>query len=204
MIMCACPFVQAQTTAPSTAPSTAQAQFDAASKQADARFQADQQLCNRDPDSASRMQCKRDANAEYDKAIAAAKAHMAASAKPAPIQAPQPVQSVCADCGKVVSVGQVEKKGEGSAMGMVAGGVAGALLGNQIGGGTGKTLATGGGAAGGAFAGREIEKRMTSQKVWDVKVQYANGNSSNFEFQNDPGFRVGDSVKNSDRSIVRQ
>lgn len=43
--------------------------------------------------------------------------------------------------------------------GAVAGGVLGALAGHVIGGGRGRTLATLAGAAGGAFAGHEIQKR---------------------------------------------
>jgi len=43
--------------------------------------------------------------------------------------------------------------------GAVVGGLVGALAGNQVGGGNGKKLATVGGAAAGAFAGHEIQKR---------------------------------------------
>jgi uncharacterized protein YcfJ len=43
--------------------------------------------------------------------------------------------------------------------GAVVGGVVGGLLGHQIGGGKGKTLATLGGAAAGALAGHEIQKK---------------------------------------------
>lgn len=40
--------------------------------------------------------------------------------------------------------------------GTVAGGVVGAVVGNQFGGGTGRTVLTGVGAAGGALAGHEL------------------------------------------------
>jgi len=43
--------------------------------------------------------------------------------------------------------------------GAVVGGLVGALAGHQVGGGKGKTLATVGGAAAGAFAGHEIQKK---------------------------------------------
>jgi len=192
--------VQAQTQAqtnPQLAPLSPKAQYEADNKQASTRYKEDQKLCNGDPDSASRMQCKRDAKTEYDKAIAAAKARMAASGQPAPVQA------ACPDCGKVVSVHQIEKKGEGSGVGMIAGGVVGGVLGHQIGGGVGKTLATVGGAAGGAYAGNAIEKNVKSSKVWTVAVKYPNGSTSNFEFANAPGFKVGDTVRNSGNTIVR-
>ncbi|MDD2948752.1 MAG: glycine zipper 2TM domain-containing protein [Rugosibacter sp.] len=63
------------------------------------------------------------------------------------------------DCGRVVSIDSVKQKGEGGAVGMIAGGVVGGLLGNQVGGGKGKTLATVAGAAGGAYA---ANKRASS------------------------------------------
>ena len=66
-------------------------------------------------DSGVRMQCKRDAQVEYDKAAAAAKSKMTAAGHPVP------AAPACADCGKVISVKQVEQKGEGSAVGLVGG-----------------------------------------------------------------------------------
>jgi len=192
----AVPLIQAQTGAP-MAPLSPKAQYAADSKQASERYKGDQKLCNGEPDTASRMQCKRDARADYDKAIAAAKTRTAAAGKPAP------AQPACLDCGTVMSVNQIEKKGEGSAVGLVAGGVAGAVLGHQVGRGLGKDLATVAGAAGGAYAGREIEKKVKSRKVWTVAVKYANGSTSSFEFENNPGFKVGDAVRNSGKTIAR-
>src|SRR5437762_13310657 len=63
----------------------------------------------------------------------------------------------CHDCGTVQAVHAVKHKGEGGAVGMVGGAVVGGLLGHQVGGGTGKTLATVGGAAAGAYAGNEVQ-----------------------------------------------
>ncbi|HSW19848.1 MAG TPA: glycine zipper 2TM domain-containing protein [Ramlibacter sp.] len=196
-----------------TAGRAASAQYTSESNALSARLASDQQLCNGEADSSSRMQCKRDAKADYDKALAAAKARMAA----APVQAPsyqplaplqplqtmQTMQQACADCGRVLSINQIDKPGDGSAVGLIAGGVAGALLGRQMGGGTGKDLATLAGAAGGAFAGREVEKRVNSQKLWSVSVQYPHGDTASYEFAQDPGFRAGDSVRRSNASIVR-
>jgi outer membrane lipoprotein SlyB len=86
---------------------------------------------------------------------------------------------------------------------MIAGGAAGALLGRQLGGGIGKDIATVAGAVGGAYAGKEIEKRVKTHKVWNVSVQYKDGSKHNFEFKEDPGLAVGDTVKKSGDSIVR-
>ncbi|HQD14483.1 MAG TPA: glycine zipper 2TM domain-containing protein [Ottowia sp.] len=186
-----------QPTGTPTAVLTPKAQYDAELKQAKTRFNDDQKLCSADPDSAGRMQCKRDAQSEYDKAVAAAKGRMTAAGQPVP------AAPACVDCGKVVSVKQIEKKGEGSAVGLIAGGVVGGVLGHQVGGGVGKTLATAAGAAGGAYAGREVEKKVKSKTVWKVDVSYNGGATSSYEFDKNPGYKVGDSVKRSGNSIAR-
>ncbi|MDF1481070.1 glycine zipper 2TM domain-containing protein [Extensimonas sp. H3M7-6] len=192
------PLAQAQTAAPA-APLSPKAQYAADSKQAKARYDQDVKVCASEPTSAGRMQCKRDAKAEYDQALAEAKARTGVT----PTKSSAAAQPACADCGKVVSVRQVEKEGEGSPVGLVAGGVAGALLGNQVGGGTGRTLATVAGAAGGAYAGREIEKRVKKHTVWAVTVDFPQGGNAVYEFQSDPGFRVGETVRRTDNSITR-
>ena len=99
------------------------------------------------------------------------------------------------DCGKIVSVNSHKQQGEGTGLGAVAGGVAGGLLGNQIGGGTGKTIATIGGVAGGAYAGHQAEKHLRSKTVFDVAVKMDNGQTQNFEFAENPGFAAGDRVQ---------
>ena len=173
------------------------AQYTADSKQLQARYQSDLSICNSESDSAGRLQCKRDAKTEYDKALAAAKTKMTTA------KTQGTTAAVCMDCGKVASVTLTERQGEPGAMGLIAGGVVGGLLGNQVGGGRGKDLATIAGAAGGAFAGREVEKRVTSQKVWVVRVNFTNGESANYEFAQDPGLKAGDNVKKSDKTVVR-
>lgn len=183
--------VQAQTT------TTPQTQYAADSKQAMTRYKEDQKLCDSEPTSASRMQCKRDAKSEYDKALATAKARMGSSA-PGGKAAPS-----CPDCAQVVAVSQTEKAGEGSAVGMITGGVVGAVLGHQLGGGFGKDLATVAGAAGGAYAGKEIEKRATTHKVWTVTVKLPNGHTSNFEYATHPGYQVGDMVRVENNRLSR-
>lgn len=97
-----------------------------------------------------------------------------------------------------------EEAGQGSATGLIAGGVRDALLGRQVGGGSGKDLVTIAGAVGGAYAGKKIKERMTVRTVWTATVRYPNGTRSNFAFDRDPGFAVGDPVKNAGASITRQ
>ncbi|MBL8479972.1 MAG: hypothetical protein JNK59_11755, partial [Sterolibacteriaceae bacterium] len=103
---------------------------DAPASAAEKRYAEDRKLCADESSSSARMQCLRDAKAEYDKTVGAG-----VTAKPA-------VAKTCEGCGRVVAVSVVEKDGEGSAVGMVAGGVAGALLGNQIGKGASRDIAT--------------------------------------------------------------
>ena len=182
------------------APATPKAQYAADSKKALVRYEEDKKLCNDETSSNARLQCRRDAKAEYDKAVAAAKSQLTASTAK---DQPAAKAVACPDCGKVTAVAVTEKEGEGTAVGMIAGGAAGALLGRQIGGGIGKDIATVAGAVGGAYAGKEIEKKVKTHKVWTVSVQYDNGSKSSFEFDKDPGLQVGDRVKNSDNTVVR-
>ncbi len=106
------------------------------------------------------------------------------------------------DCGRVVSIETVKQKGKGGAVGMIAGGVVGGLLGNQIGAGRGNTLATVAGAAGGAYAGNEVQKKVSEKEVQMVKVKMDNGKTRTFEFSKSPVSR-GDRVHLVDNRLVR-
>lgn len=187
----------------------AKAQYAADSRAAKTRYDNDLKLCADEPSSSARLQCRRDAKTEYDRALAEAKTRMTTSstatraAPAATSAAPAPTQVTCPDCGKVVSVNVVEKQGEGGAIGIIGGGAAGALLGQQIGQGAGKDLATIAGAIGGAYAGKKIEEKVRTHKVWHVTVQYQDGNRRSFEFAQDPGLIVGDKVRNAGDTIVR-
>lgn len=165
------------------------------SKEAKARYEADKKLCADEASPEARLQCRRDAQAVYDKALAASKASNVTSSKSA--------QAACQDCGRVTAVSVNEKAGDSNAVGLIAGGVAGAVLGRQVGGGLGKDLATIAGAAGGAYAGKKIQENMNTSKVWTVSVKYTNGQTANFDFAQDPGLAVGDAVKNSGNTLVR-
>lgn len=184
----------------STTP-TPRSQYDIDSKLALTRYQDDQKVCKDVPDSSARLQCYRDAKTEYDRALAAAKAKRDASTATTSSRV-APVSS-CPDCARVVSISQVEREGEPSALGTIAGGIAGALLGRQIGGGTGQDLATVAGAAGGAYAGRQIEKKVATHKAWVVTAQFPDGTRSEHEYHQDPGLRVGDLVRKTDQGFVR-
>jgi outer membrane lipoprotein SlyB len=189
-------------------------QLAADTKAALARYDSDKKLCNDETTSNARLQCRRDAKAEYDQAIAAAKAKAAATPAPAPAPvaatpaapataAAQAGAPACAECGRVLSITVTEKAGEYSAVGVLAGGALGAVLGNQVGGGLGKDLATLAGAAGGAYAGKVIEEKIKTHKVWTVTVIYANESKASFDFTHDPGFQVGDKVRNTGSTVAR-
>jgi outer membrane lipoprotein SlyB len=126
---------------------------------------------------------------------------IAASDNPAPASKSEP--KICGNCGVVQYVNAIEQKGEGTGLGAVAGGVAGALLGSQIGQGRGNTAATIVGAAGGAFAGHEVEKRYKATKHYEVVVRMDDGATRTFNLQNDPGLYAGDKVKVVDGNLVR-
>ncbi len=164
------------------------------------RYEDDRKICADETNSSQRMQCLRDAKAEYDKAVAAAGAKATAPATTKAVAAP--AATTCTNCGKVTAIKVVEKQGEGSTAGMVAGGIAGALLGNQIGKGTTRDVATIAGAAGGAYAGKKIEENVKTVKRWDVSVRFDNGDERVFSFDKDPGFSVGSPILGSGNTIV--
>ncbi|MCE3262756.1 MAG: glycine zipper protein [Pseudoduganella sp.] len=115
----------------------------------------------------------------------------------------QPKKAVCAECGTVTAIKVVEKDGEGSATGVIAGGVAGALLGNQVGSGSGKAIATVAGAAGGAYAGKAIEGKMNKVKEWHISVKYDTGKIGSVVLKEDPHLRKGDKVKRENGHLNR-
>ncbi len=112
----------------------------------------------------------------------------------AQVAAAQP-RAVCANCGTVTGVSEIEVKGEGSGLGAVAGGVAGAILGNQVGSGGTRTIARIGGAAGGAYAGHQVEKHMKTQKKYDVGVKMDDGTLRTVSYETPPTWRSGDRVR---------
>ena len=182
--------------------SAAQAQtpkqhYNAETKRIATRYAEDKKLCAEESESSARMQCLRDAKSEFNKSNAQAKADYKSSGS-------AKAGANCADCGRVTSVVEGEKKGEGGAVGMIAGGVAGALLGNQVGSGGGRKLATVAGAAGGAYAGKKVEEHARSTKQWTVNVEFEDGKHNSYTFDQDPGMSKGDPVKRSDGGIVRR
>ena len=118
-----------------------------------------------------------------------------AQGEAAPAKAAAPV---CKDCGVIESIMEVKKPGEGTGLGAVAGGVLGGLLGNQVGGGKGRTAMAVLGAAGGAYAGHQVEKNARSNMEYQITVRFDDGTTQRFTEANPPAWRQGDRVKVSD------
>lgn len=135
---------------------------------------------------------------------AASRPHIARSnasePPPPPRAAAAPI--TCATCGVIESIRVVEREGQGTGLGVVAGGVVGALLGHQVGGGTGKDLATIAGAVGGGYAGNQVEKNVRKTKAYEITVRLEDGTSQIITQQAEPGFRPGDRVKLVDGNLV--
>ncbi len=112
--------------------------------------------------------------------------------------------AACHDCGTVTDVRTIKKEGEASGAGAVIGGIAGGVLGHQIGSGRGKDVATVAGAAGGAYAGHQIEKNKNATTTYEVVVEMENGATRTFHYGKATSYRVGDRVKIVDKKLVRR
>jgi outer membrane lipoprotein SlyB len=119
----------------------------------------------------------------------------------APIAAPVPVYF---EEGRVRSIEVIPVAARSSGGGAVLGAILGGVIGHQIGGGTGKALATGAGAIGGAVAGNAIEMHnKRDDEIFRVSVRFDNGSVRSFDFQRIDDLRVGDHVKLEDGQIHR-
>jgi outer membrane lipoprotein SlyB len=113
----------------------------------------------------------------------------------APAPAAYPVAQARSDLGVVESVREVKEKGDPTWMGPVAGGIGGAVLGSQVGKGTTRTIMGVLGAAGGAYAGREIEKHVRATKHWEVTVRMDDGSVRSVNYASQPAWRGGERVR---------
>jgi outer membrane lipoprotein SlyB len=114
----------------------------------------------------------------------------------------RPVGQICNSCGTVEAIRTVEVKGDSSGLGAVAGGVTGAIVGNQIGNGRGQTAMAVLGAAGGAYAGNEIEKNVKKRYNYRVTVRMDDGSYRTVSQASQPSMGVGSKVRVSDGVLV--
>jgi outer membrane lipoprotein SlyB len=137
-----------------------------------------------------------------------------AAPKPEPATLPAPVQvaqaapaaapaPVCHNCGVVDQIREITQPGEGSGLGAVAGGVVGAIVGSQIGGGTGNKIATIAGAAGGAYAGHQLEKSQRKTTRYEVLVRMNDGATRSVMMDMVPGWQIGERVRIENGMLVR-
>lgn len=111
---------------------------------------------------------------------------------------PQPTNSSRAyvEYGVVESIDLVRQGSTGVGGGAILGAVVGGILGNQVGGGDGKTAATVIGAAGGAYAGNELEKRNQPQEdAFKMTIRMRDGSYQTLTQTSHADIRVGDRVR---------
>ncbi len=127
---------------------------------------------------------------------------VAAGNFPPPNRPQPPVARVCGNCGVIEAINAVEQKGDGSFVGLIGGGLAGAVLGSQVGKGNGRTAAQILGAAGGAYAGREIEKNVRKVTHYEVITRLETGATQSIVLDAAPQFRVGDRVRIENNTLM--
>lgn len=97
--------------------------------------------------------------------------------------------------GTILRVAEVTIEGTSSGAGTLAGGAMGGALGSTIGGGSGRTIATVGGAIVGALAGSATEKGLTGTAGLEIEVQLDNGEVLVVVQENDGIYGVGERVR---------
>jgi len=113
----------------------------------------------------------------------------------AQVETPKPVVQP-GNAGTIQAVREVKDAGQHTALGPIAGGVVGAVLGDQIGGkGNTRKVLTVLGAAGGAYAGREIEKQARATKHWEIDVRRDDGAYETVRSEVAPNLQPGERVR---------
>ena len=115
---------------------------------------------------------------------------------------PMAASAKCGYCGHVKKIQPYEAAGSGTG-GAVAGAVIGGVLGNQVGGGSGKTVATVAGAAGGAYAGKKIAENRTTRTRYKITVRMDDGHTEVCDQGSAKNIHVGDYVKVSNGKASR-
>jgi outer membrane lipoprotein SlyB len=116
-------------------------------------------------------------------------------ARVAQVETPKPVVQP-GNLATIQAVREVKDPGQTTGLGPIAGGIAGAVLGDQIGGkGMTRKVVTVLGAAGGAYAGREIEQHARATKHWEIDVRRDDGMQETVRSQIAPPYHAGDRVR---------
>ena len=80
--------------------------------------------------------------------------------------------------------------------------MAGAILGNQVGGGSGRTVMTIAGGAGGAYVGNEVEKNSKRSSAYQIRVRMADGSMRTLTQREVPNVNSGDRVRINNGAIA--
>ena len=114
---------------------------------------------------------------------------------PVQLEAPKPVEKL-GELATIDAVREVKEPGQHTGLGPIAGGIAGAVLGDQVGGkGNTRKVLTVLGAAGGSYAGREIEKRARGTTHWEIDVRRDDGAYHTVRSETAPPFSAGQRVR---------
>ncbi|MFP4251227.1 MAG: glycine zipper 2TM domain-containing protein [Guyparkeria sp.] len=97
--------------------------------------------------------------------------------------------------GTIDSVRTVQIEGTKTPVGTGAGAITGGILGNQVGGGSGRALATVGGALLGGMAGSAAEEGLTRQPGYEITVRLDNGRTVSIVQAADVSFQPGERVR---------
>ncbi|WP_051534456.1 glycine zipper 2TM domain-containing protein [Deefgea rivuli] len=163
-------------------------------KQIEADYQLMLSMC-KELDKATQPTCKTEATNRKKASLKTAMNAPASSDK----------KAICATCGVVTQVLEVEKPGEGTWMGKIGGAAVGVGLGSLIGKGKGKTAAMVVGGLGGAYAGNKVEGAMNDKKYYEVSVKLDDGSTQTVTFDNpNHGYKQGDKVKLENKQLVKR
>lgn len=129
-----------------------------------------------------------------------AQAPSPAAQPPAAIEKPSEKPQPAGTLGVVESVREVkEKAAESNGVGPIAGGVGGAVVGSAIGKSFGskgmRNVLTVLGAAGGALAGKEIERNVRATTHWEIAVRLDDGSYQTLTSKDRPFWNAGDRVR---------
>lgn len=106
--------------------------------------------------------------------------------------------------GTVSNIEVISEGGRTSGGGAILGAILGAAIGHQVGDGTGRKVATGAGAIGGAVIGNNIERRNNrDDEIFRVRVRMNNGREYTANYRRIDDLRVGDRVRIDDGQIYR-
>jgi outer membrane lipoprotein SlyB len=105
--------------------------------------------------------------------------------------------------GVIESVKEIEQAPDKTIAGPVAGGVAGAVIGHQVGEGRTRMIATAIGAGAGILAGRAIEKKVRTEKLWETTVRLEDGSTQSFKSEAQPAWQSGERVRVVEGRILK-